>query len=402
MQSLRDSIHRNIPVEDWALDLLDTREMQRLRRIRQLGTAFLVYPGANHTRFEHALGAYKLAQDACRALQLSPEDARHLQAAALLHDVGHGPFSHLSEEVHPGPRHEEYSVDLIQWSGLNDRLQKAGLEPKRVGETLLGRGEHGRIVSGDIDVDRMDYLVRDAHYTGVRVSVDPERLLMVMALQGGEFLVREEGLTAAESLLVARFLMYPSVYYHHACRSADVMIVAAARDLLEEGVATFDELRVMDDAELVGALKDGTTFSRGVAERIEERRLYKRAFEGTWARAQADPLLRDLVEDGRARERVRRELADACGLSDGEVLFDVPPKSLAREVEAKVLTKAGAVVPLQEASTLVRTLVSAQTDHWRFWVFTPRETQPAVAAELERMLAKPKSVKASPEYGARS
>lgn len=393
LQSLRDSIHRNINIEDWALDIVDTREMQRLRRIRQLGTASLVYPGANHTRFEHALGTYKLAQDASRALGLPPEDARHVQAAALLHDVGHGPFSHLSEEIAPGPKHEEYSVDLIQWSGINNLLQKAGLEPRRVADLMLGRGERGRIVSGDIDVDRMDYLVRDAHYTGVRVSVDPERLLMVMTLHGGEFLVREEGLGAAESLLVARFLMYPAVYYHHACRAADVMIVAGARDLLEDGILDIETIRAMDDAELLAALKDGTTFSRDISSRVEERRLYKRAYEGTVAAANADPLLRGLVEDERERARISSELLDACGLTDGEILIDVPPKSLAREVGAKVLTKDGRVVPLRDASTLVRTLVAAQTDHWRFWVFTPREFESRVAREFQKLLESPKSVK---------
>jgi uncharacterized protein len=401
LQSLRDSIHRNILVEDWALDIIDTREMQRLRRIRQLGTASLVYPGANHTRFEHALGTYKLAQDACRALSLPPEDARHVQAAALLHDVGHGPFSHLSEEIAPGPKHEEISTDLVQWSGINDLLQKAGLEPRRVSDILLGKSERGRIVSGDIDVDRMDYLVRDAHYTGVRVSVDPERLLMVMTLHEGEFLVREEGLTAAESLLVARFLMYPAVYYHHACRYADVMVVAGARDLIDKGVSDFEQIRRMDDAELMAALKAGTVFSRAIASRVEERRLYKRVFEGTAAHANQDPFLRRLVDDEKERQRVQKELLDACGLNDGEILLDVPPKSIAREVGAKVLHKDGSVQPLREASTLVRTLVAAQMDHWRFWVFAPREMEERVAKEFSKHLAAPKSVKPASQYRAR-
>ena len=376
--------------------------MQRLRRIRQLGTAFLVYPGANHTRFEHALGAYKLAQDACRALSLPPEDARHVQAAALLHDVGHGPFSHLSEEIAEGPKHEELSVDLIQWSGINDHLQRAGLEPKRVAELMLGKTERGRIVSGDIDVDRMDYLVRDAHYTGVRVSVDPERLLMVMTLHGGEYLVREEGLTAAESLLVARFLMYPAVYYHHTCRSADVMIVAGAQDLIRDGVAEFEQIRSMDDSELLATLGNGTVFSREIANRIEERRLYKRVYEGTAAAASADPLLGRIVEDERERDKVCGELLDACGLTDGQIIIDVPPKSLAREVGAKVLMKDERVMPLREASTLVRTLVAAQTDHWRFWVFAPREVGERVSREFNKLLSSPKSVKPPAEYGARS
>jgi HD superfamily phosphohydrolase len=399
VQSLRDSIHRNINLDDWALSLIDAREMQRLRRVRQLGTANLVYPGANHTRFEHALGAHKLAQDASRALGLDPDAAKHVQAAALLHDVGHGPFSHLFEEVQHGPKHEEFSADLIQWSGLNDLLQKASLDPKRVVQLILGKGEHGRIVSGDIDVDRMDYLIRDAHYTGLRVSVDPERLLAVMTLRDGAFLVREEGLTACESLLVARFLMYPSVYFHHTCRAGESMMIAAIRELLANGT-DYDALRVMDDVELISSLKAGTRFSRDVAERLDERRLYKRAFEGTHARVQADAALGRLVRDGKERERVQREVADACGLTDGQVLVDVPPTPLAREVEAKVLTKDERVVGLRDASTLVRTLVAAQMDHWKFWVFAPRESLEKVSKEFARIATSPQKVKQSPSIAA--
>lgn len=399
MQSLRDSIHRNILLEDWAVGLIDSREMQRLRRVRQLGTAYLVYPGANHTRFEHALGAHKLAQDATRALGIEADAARHVQAAALLHDVGHGPFSHLFEEVQSGRKHEEFSAELIQWSGLNDLLKRGGLDPRRVADLLLGRGEHGRIVSGDIDVDRMDYLVRDAHYTGLRVSVDPERLLATMALQGKEFLVREEGVTAAESLLVARFLMYPSVYFHHTCRAGESMIIAAVQELIEAG-ASYDELRIMDDAELVSALKSGSRYSREIAERIDERRLFKRAFEGGHAMVQASPVLSALVRDRRERERIQKEVADAAGLTDGYVIIDVPPAPLAAEVEAKVLAKDGRVLPLREASTLVRTLLSAQLDHWKCWVFAPRESQELVAREFARITNLSQKVKPSASMAA--
>lgn len=401
VQSLRDSIHRNIHLEDWALGLVDAREMQRLRRVRQLGTASLVYPGANHTRFEHALGAHKLAQDASRALGLDPDAAKHVQAAALLHDIGHGPFSHLFEEVEHGRRHEEFSADLVQWSGINDLLQKAQLDPKRVIQLLLGKGPHGRIVSGDIDVDRMDYLVRDAHYTGLRVSVDPERLLSVMTLRDGEFLVREEGLTACESLLVARFLMYPSVYFHHTCRAGETMVVNAVRDIISNG-ADYDAIRVMDDNELTSALKAGTRYSREIAERLDDRRLYKRAFEATHARATTDPLLQKIVRDPKERERVQKEVADAAGLTDGQVLIDVPPIPMPREVEAKVLTKDDQVVALRDASTLVRTLVAAQMDHWKFWVFTPRENQDRVAKEFQRLAVTPQKVKPTASIAANS
>lgn len=387
MQPLRDPLYRNIALEPWAVDLVDSPEIQRLRRIRQLGTAYLVYPGANHTRFEHCIGAHKLAQDATRAFQLAPDIARPLQAAALLHDVGHGPMSHLFEEVDPDAQqhHEEYGADLVQWSGLGDRLRSAGIEPRRVAEHMKGNGPYSEIVSGDIDVDRMDYLVRDAHYTGLRVSVDPERILHTLTWEGGHLHVREEGLTAVEALLHARFLMYPAVYFHHTCRAGETMIVAAMRRLVADGTR-LEALRGLDDAGLLATLEAAPGFPRTVARRIHERRLYKRAFEGTWGLTQSDAWVGRLAKDANLRAEVEREIAQTCRLAEGDVLIDVPRPPLVREVEARVLRKDGSRVPLKEVSTLVRNLLAAQMDHWRFWVFAPKESHEAVGQAFRRYL----------------
>jgi len=385
LQALRDPIHRNIHLEPWAVDLIDARELQRLRRIRQLGTAYLVYPGANHTRFEHSLGAHKLAQDATRNVGLSPDEARPIQAAALLHDVGHGPMSHTFEEIDPRlGRHEEFGADLVRWSGLADRLRAHGIEPRRVAELLSGNGEHACLVSGDIDVDRMDYLVRDAHYTGLRVSVDPERILQTLTLRDGDALVREEGITAVEALLLARFLMYPAVYFHHTCRAAESMVIAGVRRLMADH-AKPDDLRLLDDAQLLAALDAAGDFPRRIAQGIQERRLYKRAFEGTRAEFDADEHLRRLLESPAAREAFERELAEDARLAPGDVIVDVPRLPLLHEVGARVLLKSGETLPLRDASTLVGTLLKAQTDHWRFWVFTPKENVEPVRRAFARV-----------------
>jgi uncharacterized protein len=403
VQALRDPIHRSIPLEPWAAELIDAREMQRLRRVRQLGTAYLVYPGANHSRFEHALGAHKLAQDASRIFGLGADDARPLQAAALLHDVGHGPMSHLFEEVDPraATHHEEYGADLVRWSGLADRLRGAGIEPHRVAELVLGHGTHARLVSGDIDVDRMDYLVRDAHYTGLPVSVDPQRILQTLALREGDVVVRQEGVTAVEQLLLTRFLMYPAVYFHHTCRAAEAMIVAGIRRIVADG-ARLQDLRVLDDAQLLAALEAEGGLARDLALRVNERRLYKRAIEGTRAQLEADPALRAQLESPEGRARLEADLTDDAGLATGQVLLDVPRLPLVREVDARVELKSGRVVPLREASTLVRHLLAAQTDHWRYWVFAPKEAVDRVRDAYARRTepsahrADPKNVKPSP------
>jgi HD superfamily phosphohydrolase len=400
VQAIRDSIHRNIDAEPWVLDLLDTREMQRLRGIRQLGTAHLVYPGANHTRFEHALGAYKLAGDATRILGLETDEARIVQAAALLHDLGHGPMSHLFEEVlkERNRRHEEFTVDLVQWSTIADRLGRHDIPAKAVAKLVVGTGAHGRIVAGDVDVDRMDYLLRDAHYTGLRTAVDPERLLSQMRLHDDLFVVREQGVTAVEGLLLTRFLMYPTVYFHHTCRAAEEMIVAAIEDLLQAG-EELERLRTLDDRQLITALEAGTDFAQDVARRIEQRRLYKRAFEGDHAVATANPRVVEAATDPRLRRRLRDEVAEEAGVDPTHVLFDVPRPPLLREVAARVLRRDGSVVPITELSTVVRTLMAAQMDHWRFWVFAPQEDRDAVAAAVARQLDQPKRVKPNPIIG---
>ncbi len=397
MHPIRDSIHRNIDVDEWALDLLDTPEMQRLRGIRQLGTSHLVYPGANHTRFEHALGAYKLAQDATRTLGLDADEARVVQAAALLHDLGHGPMSHLFEEVlkERNRRHEEFTVDLVQWSTISDRLARHDIPAKEVAQHVLGKGRHGRIVSGDIDVDRMDYLLRDAHYTGLRTAVDPERLLSQMEMVDGHYVVHASGLTAVEGLLLTRFLMYPSVYFHHTSRAAEDMIVAGIEDVLAEG-GELESLRTLDDRELLNALETGTEYSRDMARRFLDRRLYKRAYEGDHAAAQQGNDVMRAGEEPRVRTRLRDEIAEAADVEPRHVLFDVPRPPLLREVAARVVRKDGRLLPVTEVSTVVRTLMAAQMDHWRFWVFTPNDHAAKVREAAHRVLGVPKSLKPDP------
>ncbi|PHQ40571.1 phosphohydrolase, partial [Halorubrum persicum] len=171
MKAIKDSVHGHVRLGDLATELVDTPAFQRLRHIKQLSTVRLVYPSANHTRFEHSLGVYHLARGAVDGLGLDADTAAHVRAAALLHDIGHGPYGHQTEGVIRRATGRDH--DDIAWLLTDaDRevcqvLERNGLDPDRVASLIAGEGRLGDLVSGELDVDRMDYLVRDAHHTGV-------------------------------------------------------------------------------------------------------------------------------------------------------------------------------------------------------------------------------------------
>ncbi|MBW3582767.1 MAG: HD domain-containing protein [Euryarchaeota archaeon] len=388
LPTIRDSIHKSIPIEPFVSDLLDTPQMQRLRRIRQLGGVYLVYPGANHTRFEHALGAYALARRVTRSLGLDDEDARVVMAGALLHDVGHGPFSHTSEEIlfDAGRRHEDLTVDLVQWSTIASVLDNHGIPVRRVVDAILGQGRHSGLVSGDLDVDRMDYLVRDAYYTGVTVSVDVSRIATGLHLEGDEIVLDERSLLAAEALLVTRFMMYPAVYLHHTCRAIERMVVQGLRGLIDTKRLRPEELERLDDARLVAAMRAGPPATAEMARRLEERDLYKRAAEGRLAVARDVDGLIAASRDPAVRTRFETRIAERAGVGPAEVLLDVPPPTIMKETGIRVLRRDGSLAPLSTVSSLIGSLSRATEDHWRFRVFSPRglreKVGPAAAEEL--------------------
>ncbi len=386
LAAIRDPIHGTITIDPWAVPLVEAPVFQRLRRVQQLGTAHLVYPGAHHKRFEHSLGAHHLAGCLAQTLKLDADAARTVRAAALLHDVGHGPFSHAFEELlkEQGRRHEETTVDLVRWGPLADLLRQGGLDPVAIGEAVLGRGPVAPLVSGAIDADRMDYLLRDAHYTGVRSSVDVDRLTQVLDYDAEHGLViQESGILAAEAFLTMRFLMYPAVYLHHTVRASEAMLLAAIRAHVADGHAELKDLERETDDGLMGRIRREGGVAADFAQRLDERRLYKRAYEG---RDSDSDVLRRLRKDPKARATFATEVAQAADVPIHHVLVDVPHPPRFREAGAQVKTSDGTLHPLADASRLVRVLGDARMDHWRWWVFAPKADRDRVAAAAQRIL----------------
>ena len=370
MVTIKDSVHDHIQVDGVAAALLETEPVQRLRHITQLGTVHLVYPSANHTRFEHSLGVYHLADRALDHLDIDGISAERLRAAALLHDVGHGPYSHNIESVthrHTGKYHDEVH-DLLASGDVGEVLNDHGLDPDRIADLVAGDGQYGQLVSGELDVDRMDYLVRDAHHTGVPYgTIDHERLVRQLTFVEGELVLAEGNVQTAESLLLARALMNPTVYQHHVARIAKAMLRQGAERLLDRTGTTAAELRRMDDHDLLVALRT-TPATTGIARRLRTRDLYKRA---VWAELDAVP--DDIVDaDHGAVSDLESTIADRAGLSSGSVIVDVPGRPSMTESTSRVLVS-GEMRRLGKQSPLVSALRTAGKQQWRLGVYAPPE-----------------------------
>jgi len=379
MTEIRDPIHGYVKLDDLAEELVSTPQMQRLRWIKQLGLANLVYPGASHTRFEHSLGVYHLAGIVARHLGLNEEDRLRVCAAGLMHDIGHGPLSHATESVLSSclRREHENIADILRRDEPRAVLSRYGIQPHEIQSLVKGEGKLGQIVSGEIDVDRMDYLIRDAHYTGVAYGViDHLRLIEKMRIHQGELVMESGGIQAAASLLVSRLLMHPTVYFHHVCRISECMIGSGIRHMIDDG---FDPVKIkgMDDSQLFSAMDVHGGYTREIVDRIKTRRLFKRAvYVGE----------ESIGPECAASERmIAREIAEEAGVDPGYVLTDCPPLPDVAEGDFPMLID-GVIRPLRKVSPLVTSLERAHRATWRFGVYSRAEDREKVARAAKRCL----------------
>ncbi len=386
MKIIKDPVHGFVEVDDNALLLLDSPPLQRLRYVKQLGFTYLVYPGAIHTRFEHSLGTMHLAILMCRKLSLSLDETLLVSSSALLHDIGHGPFSHALEPFMReflGWGHLDAGARLIREGIVADLLEHAGIDPREAAEMVSGRHPLSGIIHGDLDVDRMDYLLRDAHYTGVPYgTVDAHRLIQGTIRTDAGMVLDESGIHAAESLLIARTLMRPSVYFHHVSRIAESMLTYALEEHLQEG-GEIAALMGMDDAEFLLELRRSrSATARQMAEAVYRRQLFKRALYVGSDRVNAAALQSE--SSFASSRRFAREIATAAALDEGEVLVDIPPIPQDMVVQVRVQNRHTASV-LEELSPLVTTLNETRRQQWRMGVYAParhRESVEAAAAEI--------------------
>ncbi len=261
-KEFRDPIHGFIPVYDEELQIIQDPIFQRLRRVKQLSFSHLVYHGAEHSRFGHVLGAMHVVDRALRKIQrnaekmgtpinIAEDDIRLARFAALLHDVGHKPLSHALDKSFPEP-HEDYSEAFVK-KRFADTIHKSEIEPIRVADLIQGRPDPEKpfltsLISGQLDVDKFDYLLRDSHYAGVKYGLfDIDRLLDSLYVKDGQMVVLTGGFFAAEQLIAARYHMFGQVYLHKTKRAFEGMAIKVAEDLLRENKLDYPTPKDFDD-----------------------------------------------------------------------------------------------------------------------------------------------------------
>ncbi len=291
-----DPIHDFIRVYDHELPIIDNPLFQRLRRVKQLSGAHLTYPSAQHSRFEHSLGVMHIASQAGFALNekgfLNSDDVQVLRIAGLLHDIGHGPFSHLFEEILQEKKisHEDYGKKIILSSEIGDILSKTGFDKKLIAKIAFGESKLqylNEIVSGALSADMMDYLLRDGYFTGAEhAKVDHKRITQSLEIHKKKLALERSALYSFESMMHSRYQMFKAVYFHKTVRAAEVMLIQALRLSDDEfGFTSFNlnEFVNLTDEFVLSSLTTSKSpklkRSRQLVKDYQNRKLLKCAFE---------------------------------------------------------------------------------------------------------------------------
>ena len=427
---VQDPVHGTIEVGGVFLDVMDRHEMQRLRYVKQLGLGNLVFPAANHTRFEHCLGTYHLAGRMADAIGLDSEDSDAVRMAGMLHDICHPPFSHALEpamEEATGLDHMELARALIMGDvpdhlpedddilggrdSIAEVMEAGGISaeavcgyicsPESTGAEALDRfwDKHEffpskdyahQIIHGPVDADQMDYLMRDAHHTGVsHGTIDSERLIKTMMVMNDRIVLRRGGVTAAEGLMVSRSLMYTTVYFHETVRIAQRMLVKAVED---SGIDLSD-VYLRGDQELMGMVKASGGRPSQIVRRLESRMLDKKAF-AVYSEDMTDEKAEVLMEyAGRGgAARLESEVADAAGLDVADVCAEVTSKSNLQgrmrigKTDVAIADDEGRIKSLTRFSPIARSLQARDPYGWAVLVSAPESSRDAVRRAASKVL----------------
>jgi HD superfamily phosphohydrolase len=392
--SFRDPIHGFIHADPLEQALINSRPLQRLRWIRQLAFAYLVFPGAEHSRFSHALGAMELAGKAYDALAVRPDspldpdplspDRRRLRVAALVHDIGHAPFSHSAEDLFTGGiDHEEMTRRLLALDEIGEIFAAygEGLEPASLEPLLTGAGNDAdallaKVISGELDVDKMDYLLRDSLYCGVRYGTyDLDRMLeTILPLRDPDsgswgMGIDEGGVHALEALVMARYYMFTQVYFNLTGKALELHFSEWLREAGRHWPDDPESFLRQDDVSVMTEMReDDNRHARAVVERDYFPLAYETDEHLTREeKAEFEGLLPGVLEEfGSDRLLVSNSAKDPHRLGQSRVL---------------VRRSGGTLTPMEEVSQFMRHL--SRIDRYR--IYTAPELRNQVAAHLQQL-----------------
>ena len=417
---IKDPVHGYVYITEQEKKIIDTYPMQRLRRLRQLAGSEYVYPGANHTRFEHSLGVMFLSGQVLVnpniSKVVSDEEVDMCRISALLHDCGHGPFSHVFEHLlikDLEKTHEDMTSWIIEKSEVADHLSKMGYSPKEVGGLAVGklhkknRAFLDQIISSAVDVDKQDFIVRDTYHTGAEYGfIDVYRLIHALDLLGENLAVELGALSALEAFVIARIESFKSIYFHRVGRAAQIMFATAMDKANSElGLTAFktpEEYLALDDYTVWAALKKCKASNKIISD-LENRRMLKCAYERTFY--EKDAMISNLFGQESYRNQVRGEIAKAAGVEFDSVIIDVPTVPsvpyhhavLMESTEIPVFTRSAAgekkLQRLSESSKIFETLKGFMNI---LRVYTDAENRAKVEKATAKVLGKiPSSAKIS-------
>jgi len=340
---IRDPVHGYIYANELECKIIDSPVFQRLRGIRQLASAHLTYPGALHTRFEHCIGSMHLAKRASNHLKaqeiIDEEMSTELSIAALLHDIGHGPFSHLFEEVlhEKGMTHENITDRIIKETEIADILSSFGINVNRFSNLCVGISKkHPRfmndIIAGFLSVDSMDYLLRDSYFSGVEYGkVDVHRIIDAYEIAGKKLAINKDSLYALESLMIARYEMFRAVYFHKSVRASAVMITRAMTlsddelhftdlDNLDRFLELGDE-KVLYNISNINTTNENTKLAKKLAIDYSNRKMLKLVFEKIVLGK--DKFSTKIFAQRKFRENLTDEIAEKSNIPKSHIFIDV-------------------------------------------------------------------------------
>ncbi len=336
---IKDSVYGYILISGPLRRIIDSYPVQRLRRIRQLAGSEYVYPTATHVRFAHSLGVMHLAEQVtmslAKSIEVDEELVNKLKIAALLHDVGHGPFSHIFEALllkHLNKTHEDMTTWVIANSELAGILENTGLDPKEISYLAVGKlplpnqNYLNQIIASAVDADSMDYIVRDSHFSGAEYGfVDIFRLIYTMDVFEGDLAVEVSALSTLEAFLLARYESFKSIYFHKTSRAVQIMLEQALDAANEElNLTTYDkpeDYLQWDDFTMWSALRKSKAAKMFIND-LERRKLIKVAYEQTsHIRNEMVPAI---LTKNKIRNQIREEIAEEAKMDPEYLWIDVP------------------------------------------------------------------------------